>query len=157
MEGYPCTTVGSVPGILQCYTTPIFSLFFFWIPFSNPVLRPETAGFFQVNSLISEKKADSDTSKFLLGSIFKYPNDAEQKKIALPFHPNEPAFQCSPDLYPKVWDWEPLSILALEYTLEGCARGGWMSSACALSRSGRSQVPWKKTTVTLPQHLSLSL
>lgn len=66
------------------------------------MLRPDTAGVFQVNSLISEKKEDSDTSKFLLGSIFKYPNDAEQKKIALPFHPNETAFQCCPGSYPSL-------------------------------------------------------
>lgn len=157
MKGYPFVTVGSVLGILQYSTTPTFSVFFFWIPFRNPMLRPDTVGVFQMNSLISEKKEDSDTSKFLLGSIFKYPNDAEQKKIALLFHPNEPAFQCCPDSYPSLWNWEHSSILTSEYTLEGCARRGWMNSACALSRSGRSQAPWKKTTVMLPWHLSLSL
>lgn len=66
------------------------------------MLRLEIDGFFQVNSLIEEEEADSDTSKFLLESIFKYPSDAKQKKIALLYLPNESAFQCFPDFYPKV-------------------------------------------------------
>lgn len=90
------------------------------------MLRPDTAGFSQVNRLIPEKKkkAHSDTSKFFQGSIFKYPNDAEQKKIDLPFHPSKPASQCFPESYPNVWDWELMSIIALQYTSEACAREG---------------------------------
>lgn len=165
MKGYPFVTVGSVLAILQCSTTPTFSVFFFWIPFRNPMLRPDTAGVFQVNSLISKKKEDSETSKFLLGSIFKYPNDAEQKKIALLFHPNEPSFQCCPDSYPCLWNWEHSSILTSEYTLEGCTRRGewtllvlWAGQAEATHHEKKQQLcchdtcPWACKTNCSTRH-----
>lgn len=111
-----------------------FSLLFFLDAAEGPKLRPDAAGFFQVNSLTSEKEsAVSDSSKFSLGSIFKYRNGAGQRRGALLCHPNGARLPRSPDPQPHARDWEPC-----RWCLECPAEGG-VKELCLCSEQARQK------------------